>query len=310
MKGWTSLSSTPTGAAALLLAAMIGAVSALPACSEEVRHEHLGLALLANLEGADAKPAAEAPLALIVHGTLAHHGMEVIKTLQAGLKERGLSSLAITLSLGLDARRGMLGCGLEHDHRASDAAEEIAAWVGWLKDRGRQAIALIGHSRGAQQVAHYAVGAPDQRIERLVLIAPLADPPEAHVRRYAATFAGDLPHLLAAARKHVTDGEEDTVMEVPGFLNCRNARVTAAAFLDYYDPEPARSALELAARVQRPILIIAAGADEISPDLAARAHPPPGPHTSLEIVDGADHFFRDLFADDLADKVAAFLRQR
>ena len=278
------------------------------AATAEVRREYLGLDLAANLELPTGRTVKDGPVAIIVHGTLGHHGLEIVRTLQATLKARGVASLGITLSLGLNARRGMFDCGLEHDHRASDAVDEIGAWVDWLKEQGVPRVTLIGHSRGAQQVLHYAASEPDAVVDRLLLAAPVAETLEQAAAHYAAAFGGDLKAILEAAAKLVEAGEDDTIVAAPGFLSCKSARVTAAALLDYYDPERKRSVLALAQRILRPVLIIAAGADTVSAGLAARVKAADlGANVELVTIAGADHFFQDLFADELADRSAAFM---
>jgi pimeloyl-ACP methyl ester carboxylesterase len=286
------------------------AIPAPPSAAEEVRLEHLGLGLLANLEVPPAQTLAQVPVALLLHGTLAHHDVEIIKTLQAGLKSRGIASLAMTLSLGLDNRRGAFDCARQHDHRASDAVDEIGAWVAWLDARGAKAPVLIGHSRGAQQVVSFALTKPTQAAGRLILLAPLSDTAEMTAERYRSAFSGDLAQALAAAKKLIDAGEDDTLIEVPGFLYCRPAKVTAAAFVDYYDPQADAVPLGVLDRIQVPVLVVAGSDDRIAPDVVSRlASRPPSPHVTLHLIDGADHFFRDLFADDLADAVAAFIHK-
>ena len=49
-----------------------------------------------------------------------------------------------------------------------------------------------------------------------------------------------------------------------------------------------------------------ATADTFVPDLPERMKGRVTENISMKIVDGADHFYRDLFAEDLADAVHAF----
>lgn len=77
----------------LLAILMLGPVAA----AEEVRTTAGGLTLNANLEATDGWPAG--PVVLLTRGTPVHRGMEIISDLQSMLAERGLSSLAINLSL-------------------------------------------------------------------------------------------------------------------------------------------------------------------------------------------------------------------
>ncbi|SDX57416.1 hypothetical protein SAMN05421783_1381, partial [Thiocapsa roseopersicina] len=122
------------------------------AAAEEVTLTDQGLTLNANLEttGADWQ---QGPVVLMTHGTLAHGGMEIMQTLQSALLERGISSLSMTLSLGLDNRSGMYDCAVTHTHLHTDAVGEIGAWLGWLQSQGVEEVALLGHSRGGNQSA-------------------------------------------------------------------------------------------------------------------------------------------------------------
>ena len=294
--------------AIMAFATLAGSVR--PSVAEEVRLEHVGLSFLGNLELPQGKTLAQAPVALVLHGTLGHHDMEIIKALQAGLRTRGIATLAITLSLGLDSRRGAFACEREHDHRSADATDEIGAWIAWLEGRGAKSPTLVGHSRGAQQVASYVASTPKRAANRLVLVAPLSDTAEMAIQSYRTAFAGDLSEILADAKKRIDAGEEDTLIQAPGFLYCRAARVTAAAFADYYDPAKYAVPLGILGELENTVLVVAGSDDRVAPDVAARlAARPPNPRVTLQVIDGADHFFRDLFADDLADVVSTFIHR-
>jgi hypothetical protein len=106
-----------------------------PVWAEEVKIPHDGLTLNADLTRASGKTLADG-VVLIVHGTLAHNRMETIRNLSDVLVDRGLSTLAINLSLGLDDRHGMYDCKFAHRHRYLDSGREIGAWLNWLKTRG------------------------------------------------------------------------------------------------------------------------------------------------------------------------------
>ena len=280
--------------------------------SETVVHEYLGLDVTGNLELAQGKSLATNGVILIVHGSLSHHRMEVIAALQANLKTRGLNSLAITLSLGINQRQGMFDCKLEHDHRHGDAADEIIAWVEWLQAKGASSVTVLGHSRGASQAALALVERADVGVARLILAAPLYQGYAEIAERYQQEVGQSLAPLLARARKMIEDGEGDTLLDVPAFLYCRPARVTAAAFHDYYAADPQQDVLKLMAEIATPTLLVLAGDDKVVPTLAAAVSEAQkdkwrGRRVSVVTIDGADHFFRDLFGEDLADHVAAFV---
>lgn len=298
-------------ASALVCATSLLLLTPLTASAEDVVHEHLGLGLNGRLEVAPGKSLEKDGVALILHGTLAHNGMEIIRDLQANLKDRGINTLAVTLSLGLDRRTGMLDCTLEHDHRHSDAVEELDAWTDWLTDRKAAWVDVIGHSRGGAQVAQLAAEKADRISGRVVLVASTLEDAsaEAVAAQYEAQFGAPLAPLLDEAHKRADSGAADTLMEVPGFLYCQDARVSPATLLDYYAGER-RSVTELLKEIKVPTLVVAAGGDEIVPDLVDKLKEAGVPdHIKLTEVDGADHFFRDLFGEDLADEIAAFLRR-
>ncbi len=134
------------------------ALAAPPLAAEPVSLDHNGLRL--NGEFLQTVGAHAGPVVLIVHGTLMHHRMTLIADLQKRLAERGFGSLAITLGLSIDNRTGIYDCATPHMHRHTDALDEIDGWLMWLRARGVGSIALLGHSRGGNQVARFAAERP------------------------------------------------------------------------------------------------------------------------------------------------------
>lgn len=298
-----------------LSAMLVVAALAVPLRAETVVQEYLGLDVVGNLEIAGGRTLEKDGAVLIVHGSAAHHGIEVIATLQRNLKSRGINSLAITLSLSLPKRTDMFDCKLEHDHRHADGGDEIIAWVEWLQKKGATNITLLGHSRGAAQAALAIVERADAGVRSLILAAPLYQTEAEIGQRYAQAFGQPLAPLMAMARKRVEDGEGDTLVDVPGFLHCRPAKVTAAAFHDYYAPDPQVDVLVLLGQITVPTLLVLAGDDTVTPELpaaltAARAGRFVATQVEMVTIDGADHFFRDLFNDELADRVAEFFKSK
>jgi len=297
----------------LLAVVLVFAVGVASASAEEVSTRFRGLSLLGNLELASGK-GLESGVALIVHGTLAHRGMEVIADLQKHLKARGASTLAITLSLGADRRSGAFDCGALHAHRPMDALDEIDAWIGWLKTNGATDIALIGHSLGGNHVAVYAAERNDPSVGSLVLIAPGTFDAARNAERYKARFGADLEEVLANAQTKVRAGNAVERMSGIGFLNCENATATAGSVVAWYGPDPRRHTPSLLPRMAPRTLIVLAGADEIVPDLAEAVRPLTRDagrgrgEIRLHTVEGADHFFRDLFIEDAADVIAEWLK--
>ncbi|MBV8537170.1 MAG: alpha/beta hydrolase [Alphaproteobacteria bacterium] len=304
------------GLRAALIALLV--IAGGPLLAAEVSTPYRGLTLLGNLELADGKSAKDG-IALIVHGTLAHDRMETIASLQANLKERHLSSLAITLSLGEDRRTGFFDCARLHNHRPYDSLDEIAVWIAWLKSQGAAAVTLIGHSQGGNQAAVYAVERRDPDVSSLILLAPGTFDFDKTAQAYQARYGTPLRPLLDKAEALVRAGRGAAPLERVGFLNCTTATATADSFVAWYAPEPRRDTPSILPRVAVRTLVIVAGADEVVPDLAAEAKAlpragGPGPaapgqgEITVRTVEGSDHFFRDLYNEDAADLIAAWLK--
>jgi pimeloyl-ACP methyl ester carboxylesterase len=290
--------------AALVLA--LGASGAAGA-ADEVRIDHGGLTLRATLQTAPSKPIADG-VVILVHGTMAHRDMDVMRHFRRLLGERGHSTLAINLSLGLDARDGMFDCAVPSTHRAVDALAEIDAWISWAVKAGAGRVVLLGFSRGGQQAAWYAARQPHPRLERLVLLAPIfaGDLP----RRYEARFGAPLQPLLQRARSLAARGRGGELLAGLGFLNCERTSASADSFLSYYDPAPEGEPAATLPALRVPSLLVVAGGDTVVRDLPQRVGAAvDGGRLRMTVIGGADHFFRDLYGEDAADAIDAFLRE-
>lgn len=312
-----------TIAASLVLLLLI----APAARAEPVQLRHGGLRL--NGELVTAKSGLAGNVALIVHGTLAHHRMEIVAALQKNLAERGVSSLAVTLSLGIDDRRGMLDCTATQRHRNADAGGEIDAWLDWLAAKGARKATVIGHSRGGYQVALRATKPRLPLADRAVLLAPTTSDPAETAADYERAHGKPLqPILAAAARKEALSVASRTqgapratdrnradaaaghaaaspLLTDIGFLSCKSATVSAGTFIDYYGPR--RQPLQaLLAEQKIATLVVVAGGDTVVRGLEKRLHADKG-WRDVKVVDGADHFFQDLYGEEAADAIVAFM---
>jgi pimeloyl-ACP methyl ester carboxylesterase len=291
-----------------MIGALAGAVfstTAALAGSSDVSIEHEGLTLNGRLELAEGKSIGDG-VVLITHGTLAHNRMEIVARLQDLLAERGLNSLAMTLGLGIDDRKGMHDCAATQRHRHSDALDEIGAWLAWLNRESAERVALLGHSRGGNQVAWFAAERDQPSIRAVVLLAPMTWSETAAAGRYRTSHGKDLVAVLETARRA---GPDDLLRNV-GFLGCREATVSAAGFLGYYAPEPRRDTPSLLPRIAKPTLVVAGSADSVVAGLPERVQGHLDDDTQFVVIEDADHFFRDFFAEDLADAIESFLAGR
>ena len=292
-------------AASLLVAAAV-LMPGRPAPAEEVKINHGGLTLNADLELAGGKTLSDG-VVLMTHGLLAHKGMEIMMALKGLLAERGLNTLAINLSLDLDDRHGMVDCPTPHRHRDADAMGEIAAWVAWLNNKGAGPVTLLGHSRGGNQAARYAAGNPDPAVKRLVLVAPATSNPGKPARGYYRRYKKDLAPVLKKARDLMAAGKGDALMKDVDFLYCPKTTVTAATFADYYGANPERDTPSVIRRITLPVLAVAGGSDRVNPHFGKKMKKLPQANVKLVVIEDAGHFFRDLFGEDLADAIAEFI---
>lgn len=291
----------------LMLAACIGILVAPPLSAEEIKLKHDGLTLNANLSTARDNWK-EGPVLLMTHGTLAHNGMEIITTLQSLLSEQGLTSLALNLSLGLDDRHGMYDCAVPHTHRHTDALDEIGVWLDWLKAQGVKQVVLAGHSRGGDQTAWFAAERPDPAVKGVLLVAPMTWSETYAISDYQKRFKSELAPVLKRAEDLVAAGKGVTWMEDTGFIYCPGAKVQAQAFVSYHAPDERLDTPTLLPRIKVPVLVFAGTEDDVVPDVAERVGPlADATKIRLQVIDGADHYFRDLYADDLVEHAKAFI---
>lgn len=268
---------------------------------------HRGLTLNADLvAAAGAKPGQT--VVLMTHGTLAHGQMEIMTSLQGALKERGISSLSHTLSLGLSDRSGMYDCAVPHTHQHTDALDEIGLWLSWLQEQGVEKIVLLGHSRGGNQSAWFAAERDQPAIRGSILIAPMLWSAGYDEQDYKKRYQTPLTPLLQKAQRLVAEGKGETMLEGLDFIYCKGTQATAAAFASYYSAETRRDTPSLLPRLAKPVLLFAGSDDQVVPGLGERVTPlADGKKIQFSLIDGADHFFRDLYAEEIADRIVEFM---
>ncbi|HEY4170942.1 MAG TPA: alpha/beta fold hydrolase [Reyranella sp.] len=271
--------------ASLLLALVPGVATAEP-----VQIKPSLTRLNANLELPPGKTVGDG-VVVIVHGMLSWYGQETIAALQKNLKAHGIGSLAITLSLGVDDRRGPRRCDVTHDYALAGAQREVGRWMDWLGGQQAKSVDLLGFSRGGAQVAAIAPQLPNVR--KVVLMAPTFATALEQAEAYQRAFGHPLQPGIDEARKN------PLAVRTVDFLTCKQAPVLNATFLDGYAELPPR----LAARTGKPTLVIVAGKDEVVPDLAKKLPSDVKP----VVIDDASHFFLDLYGEEAADATAKFL---
>lgn len=284
---------------------LVSLLSAQGVYAAEVKLQQESLTLNANLEKAEGWPAGLT--VLITHGTLYHNKSELNTALQELFLENGVSSLAINLGLGLNDRHGPYDCATPHTHKHEDAVSEIGGWVGWLKKQGVKQVALLGHSRGGNQTAWFAAEHDDPVIKYVILVAPQTWSPESAARDYEKNHGKPLAPVLNKASALAAADQSNIVMEHMDFIYCKDTTVSAAAVVSYYAPDPRKDTPYLLPKIKKPLLVFVGTEDQLFKGLDEKLVPLAAAGTiELEVMDGADHFFRDLYAEDLVDRAIEF----
>jgi dienelactone hydrolase len=278
--------------------------------AEEVTLPFKGITLNANLELAQNKDVTDGVI-LIVHGTLAHRGMEITSALQNLLKDNGLNTLAINLSYNINNRSGMYDCKNLHKHKHTDALSEIGVWIDYLKKRDVKKITLLGHSRGGNQAAWFASQNDDPVIKSAILVAPMTWDEKSVSENYKKRYKKDLQPLLEKAQKLIKSGKADTVLTHTDFLYCEDTSVTAEAFVSYYAPDKKMDTPFLIPQIKRPVFVAVAQNDATVPDLKEKAASLANAKiVHVKVFEMADHFFRDLNAEELTEEIVGFLKDK
>lgn len=284
---------------------------ALPSQAEEVTLDHDGTTLWADYTLADGKSAADG-VVLMLHGTLAHNRMEIMTTVSELLNEAGFNTLAVNLSYSIDKRaEGMLDCAIEHKHKHEDAVDELALWMDWLKEKGASKVAIWGHSRGGNQVAWYVsereAAKESDILDKVILVAPATWDAEKSASGYEERYKKPLSDLMATAAKHIEDGKGDKIMDVPGFVYCENAKASATAMQSYYKDDERKNTPTVLKSIDKPVMVVLGSEDDVVKGLPKQLESLGKDNVTSETIDGAGHFFRDLYADEMVELIDEYL---
>lgn len=293
----------------LMVIILLAGFMTTTASAGEVQIRHAGKTLNANLEIADGKTLGDGVI-VIVHALRQHYGSEIIRGLQERFNDAGRNSLAMTLSMGIDDRRGSFDCTTPLRFVFQDAVDEGLAWLAWLKTQGAGPVVMLGHSLGANQALKLAVEHYDPQISALVLLSPMTMGVERLRDVYKMRYRIDLDKLTAQAKALVAQGKADQLMRVD-VITCPQAEIAPATLLDYYGGEPLHAdPTTHLGRVAVPVLIVAGSSDDRQPNVAAFLERfVDDKKVFLYAVESAGHFFRDLNLDEAAEETIAFLDQ-
>ena len=241
---------------------------------------------------------------LIVHGTRAFNEMEIIKKISQSIHDEGYDVLSINLSYGVSARNSnFLSCDIEHRHNEHSSVGEIIKWYEYLLSLKYHEINFLGHSRGAFNITQ-AASLIENKLIKLYLLAPVIDT-YAGTSEYYRTIH-NLPY------DDVINSDEEFMISdrYPpiNFLFCENAKVSASTFRSYLDFSRTKhkypftfDILELLEDIDSQVIIFSGTEDEILLDNYKILTNIDKPNISHHIIEGGDHFFRDIYLDDVID---------
>jgi len=261
------------------------------ATAKPVSIEFKGLKLNAEINAVDDK---KQPFYLILHGTFAWHGMELPATIQSLLQEEEFGSLAFSLSLGMNDRSGFFDCKQPIISLHGNAQQEIDQWVKLLKTQGYKNIVLVGHSRGGAQMAAYALS--NQTVaKQLFLIAPMTW----QGSKITASFNKKSKQRLSSLVTDIKNGKISK-LEHQDILHCKDATISGQSFLSYYTDNPQKNAPALLADTKLSTRIYLGSEDSLTAKIMQqKVLFEKNPNVSHLLIDGADHFFRDFYADEM-----------
>jgi alpha-beta hydrolase superfamily lysophospholipase len=224
-----------------------------------------------------------------------------VSVLRVNTRGHDLMSNAQTASGG---RR--LGAASE---AVDDCRHDVAAWLGWLRQRAGLRVGLLGHSLGAVKALYALACEPDLGAACLIALSP----PRLSHSWFAINPEG--PEFLDIYREadgHVRAGRPQTLLDVRLPLPFV---VTAAGYVEKYGPDERYNYLRFAEKIRCPTLITLGsiesannmafrGAAEALQEVASRC-----PHLRVETIEKADHFYSGV-RDELIASIEHWLRAK
>jgi len=233
------------------------------------------------------------PVVLMVHGFLTTRNHATLKNLNLAIADEGYSTLAPTLSLGIDQRNQRLPCEAIHTHTMQSDVKEIESWVDWLLSQGHKNIILLGHSFGSLHMLVYLKNG-NQSI------------------RYAiASSLIDLEHAIGTQKvysqlkqaRQAIKANNNALQEYK-ISYCKKFVSTPGSFASYAEWDKARI-LKLLSSVTTPVHIVMGSSDNRMDKSWPATLKKQG--SELSIINGANHFFSNEFEFELHDKVLEIL---
>ena len=241
---------------------------------------------------------------MIVHGTRGFKTMEIMKSLDHKIFIKGHDVLSINLSYGINDRNdSFLSCDIQHTHSEHESVREIINWYRYLLSKNYKTITLVGHSRGGFNIIQAAELIGNKNLE-LHLLAPTVDTYEGTRDYYSAVHNLPYDQVIENNDEYIISERYPSI----NFLFCEDTKVSSSTFRSYLDFSENRSKypftfsiLKLLNESDNKIYIYSGTADEILSDSYKMFEPIDKKNITHYIIDDADHFFRDIYLDDVIE---------
>ena len=263
-----------------------------------------------RLDGALALPNVSPPAAARADAILCLHGAggnfyssSLFEEIGRQATESGIAVLRVNTrgatALSLSAtREGKRNQGAAYEIVA-DCVHDIAAWLELLGKRGFARVALVGHSLGAVKSLYTQAHGPSSSVTAIAALSP----PRLSYLAFRNAMSSGFFDCIARAEELVAKGEGETLMEVRFPLPLL---ISAAGYVDKYGKAERYNYFRFLEQVRQPTMFVF-GSEELAaglipfagaPEEIARV-PAHGPRR-VEIVAGADHFYRGVEEDGAA----------
>ncbi|MEX0714245.1 MAG: alpha/beta fold hydrolase [Pirellulales bacterium] len=186
-----------------------------------------------------------------------------------------------------------------------ECRHDVAAWVGWLAERGFSRIAVVGHSLGAIKAVYSLAHETTPAVHCVAAISP---PRLSHGHFKQSVRGAEFIRDYEAAQDLVSAGRPEELMRVSFPLPYL---VSAAGFLDKYGPQERYNILKHVDRVRCPLLFTFGSVEleqvpfqRLPEDLSGLGLA----NAKVAVVAGADHFYTGVL-DQLASRLETWLSE-
>lgn len=239
------------------------------------------------------------PAILMIHGFLTTNKFHTVLAMAKSLQDEGYTTLAPTLTLGINKRKSSIKCNSIHTHTLESDVEEIKSWIDWLVSQGHKDIILLGHSSGSQELLEFLNTKSNAHITGAVFTS---------LFYLNGKELGTLENEIAFAQDLLSKNESRPSKY--SFLFCKNNYfATPESFLSYMKLDRSYI-IDSLNKLKIPSYTIMGSADKrylsVGENWLDELDQTP---TKLIIVEGANHFFSSEYEFDLQDRLVEILKE-